>query len=46
MFKDGGVEAMYFNNLDAFILSGKLKTIKIPPLILDRLIAFYRQKDV
>lgn len=46
MFKDGGVEAMYFDNLDAFILSGKLKTFKIPPNILDRLISFYRQKDV
>lgn len=46
MFKDGGVEAMYFNNLDAFILSGKLKSYKIPPNILDSLIAFYRKKDV
>jgi hypothetical protein len=37
---------MFFENLDAFILSGKLKTVKIPHKILDNLIKFYRKKDV
>ena len=32
--------------MDAFILSGKLKNVKIPVKILDRLISFYRAKDV
>lgn len=37
---------MYFDNLDAFILSGKLKTIKIPHKILEKLINYYRKKDI
>ena len=32
--------------MDAFILSGKLQKIKIPDTILERLIEFYRTKDV
>jgi hypothetical protein len=31
--------------LNAFILSGKLRNVKIPFPILDRLITFYRNKD-
>lgn len=46
MFADSGVESIYFENLDAFILSGKLKQIKIPNKILDKLIKFYRNKDI
>lgn len=46
MFRDNGVEAMYFNSLDAFVLSGKLKQVRIPAKVLDRVINFYRQKDV
>ena len=46
MFAEAGVEQRYFENLDAFILSGKLKKVKIPNKILDRLICFYRAKDV
>jgi hypothetical protein len=42
MFAEGGVEQRYFENLDAFILSGKLKTIVIPNKILERLISLYR----
>ena len=37
---------MYFENLDVFILSGKLKTVIIPHKILEKLIRFYRQKDI
>jgi hypothetical protein len=32
--------------LDAFILSGKLKSVKIPANIIERLIAYYDLKDV
>lgn len=32
--------------MEAFILSGKLKHIVIPPKILTRIIQYYRQKDV
>lgn len=46
MFAEGGVEQRYFENLDAFILSGKLKNVQIPNKILERLISLYRQKDV
>jgi hypothetical protein len=46
MFADSGVESVYFENLDAFILSGKLKQTKIPKLILDKLVKFYRNKDI
>jgi hypothetical protein len=42
MFAEGGVEQRYFENLDAFILSGKLKAHFIPSTILDRLISLYR----
>lgn len=46
MFAEGGVEQRYLENLDAFILSGKLKTVKIPANIIERLIAYYDLKDV
>jgi hypothetical protein len=46
MFADSGVESIYFENLDAFILSGKLKQIKIPNQIVEKLIKFYRNKDI
>lgn len=46
MFAEAGIEQKYFENLEAFILSGKLKSIKIPDEILIRLIGYYRQKDV
>jgi hypothetical protein len=46
MFAEGGVEQRYFENLDTFILSGKLKSVFVPPRILERLIILYRQKDV
>jgi hypothetical protein len=42
MFAEGGLEQRYFESLDAFILSGKLKTHFIPTTILDRLISLYR----
>lgn len=45
MFAEGGVEQRYFENLDTFILSGKLKTTVIPVKLLQRLLAVYRQKD-
>lgn len=45
MFAEAGMEQRYFENLDAFILSGQIK-VKIPDHILTRLIDFYRQKDV
>jgi len=46
MFAEAGIEQRYFENLEAFILSGKLKNIVIPDEILTRLIQYYRQKDV
>lgn len=46
MFSNAGVEQRYFENLDAFILSGKLKNVRMPVTILDRLISFYYNKDV
>lgn len=46
MFAEAGMEQRYFQNLDAFILSGKLKGTIIPEHILTRLIEFYRQTDV
>ena len=46
MFAEAGLEQRYFENLEAFILSGKLKQIAIPPKILTRIIQYYRQKDV
>jgi hypothetical protein len=30
MFSEQGVQSIYFENLDAFILSGKLKQVRIP----------------
>jgi len=45
MFAEAGIEQRFFENLEAFILSGKLKQIKIPPKILARIIQYYRQKD-
>ena len=46
MFAEAGMEQRYFQNLDAFILSGKLMKTIIPDHILQRLIEFYRQTDV
>lgn len=46
MFAEAGMETKYFENLDAFILSGKLIKVRIPDIILSRLIDFYRQRDV
>ncbi len=45
MFAEAGMEQKFFENLEPFILSGKLKQVKIPKKILVRLIGFYRQKD-
>ena len=45
MFAEGGVEQRYFENLDAFILSGKLKSVVVPPKLLQRILILYRQKD-
>jgi len=45
MFAEAGMGQRYFENLDAFIISGVIKT-KVPDHILTRLIDFYRQKDV
>ena len=42
MFAEAGMEQRYFENLDAFILSGKLIKVKVPDKILERLIDFYR----
>lgn len=42
MFAEAGMEQRYFENLDAFILSGKLLKTKVPDKILERLIDFYR----
>jgi hypothetical protein len=38
MFAEAGIEQRYFENLEAFILSGRLKSIKIPHKILTRII--------
>lgn len=46
MFAEAGIEQRYFENLEAFILSGKLKKIFIPDRILTRIFQYYRQKDV
>lgn len=46
MFAEAGIEQRYFENLEAFILSGRLKQIQIPHRILTRIIQYYRQKDV
>ena len=46
MFAEAGIEQRYFENLEAFILSGKLKNTHIPDRILTRIIQYYRQKDV
>mmetsp|Transcript_38617 Transcript_38617/g.58781 ORF Transcript_38617/g.58781 Transcript_38617/m.58781 type:complete len:111 (+) Transcript_38617:182-514(+) len=45
MFAEAGIEQRFFENLEAFILSGKLKWIKIPTRILSRIIQYYRMKD-
>ena len=42
MFAEAGMEQRYLQNLDAFILCGKFKKTKIPELILQRLIEYYR----
>ena len=42
MFAEAGMEQRYFQNLDAFILSGALKKTIMPDHILGRLIDFYR----
>jgi hypothetical protein len=46
MFAEAGMEQRYFENLDAFVLSGKFSKIKIPEHIVHRLIGYYRNKDV
>lgn len=46
MFAEAGIEQRYFENLEAFILSGRLKQVKIPPEILNRIIQYYKQKDL
>ena len=46
MFAEAGMEQRYFQNLDAFILSGKFKSTHIPEQILQRLLEYYRQHDV
>lgn len=46
MFAEAGIEQRYFENLEAFILSGRLKQIQIPQRILARIIEYYRRKDV
>jgi len=38
MFAEAGIEQRYFENLEAFILSGKLRNMSIPQKILTRLI--------
>jgi hypothetical protein len=38
MFAEAGIEQRYFENLEAFILCGKLRNISIPQKILTRLI--------
>jgi len=42
MFAEAGIEQRYFENLEAFILSGKLKHTHIPDRILTRIIQYYR----
>ena len=42
MFAEAGIEQRYFENLEAFILSGKLKKITIPDRILTRIFQYYR----
>ncbi len=46
MFAEGGVEQRFFENLDAFILSGKLKQANIPFALIERILSLYRSKDV
>jgi len=46
IFSQAKVEPMYFDNLLHLVLSGKFRTHKIPHHILDKLIAFFRKKDV
>jgi hypothetical protein len=46
MFAEAGMEQRFFENLEPFILSGKFKQTKIPKKILNRLIEYYRQKDL
>jgi len=38
MFAEAGIEQRFFENLEAFILSGRLKHIQIPHKILNRII--------
>lgn len=40
------MEQNFFSNLEPFILSGKLKNTPIPGYILNRLIGYYKQKDI
>jgi hypothetical protein len=42
MFAEAGIEQRYFENLEAFILSGRLKQVQIPHKILTRIIQYYR----
>lgn len=46
MFAEAGIEQRYFENLEAFILSGKLRQVAIPDRILTRMFDYYRNKDV
>jgi hypothetical protein len=46
MFAEAGMEQRFFENLEPFILSGKFKQTKIPKKILNRIIEYYRQKDL
>jgi hypothetical protein len=46
MFAEAGMEQRYFENLDAFVLSGKFMKTKVPEKIMVRLIAYYRSKDI
>lgn len=45
MFTEAGIEERYFENLEPFILGGKLKQVHIPQPILASMIRFYRKKD-
>jgi len=44
-FAEAGMEQKYFENLQAFVLSGKLKQIAVPEVILHRMLDYYYQND-
>jgi hypothetical protein len=40
MFAEEGMEQKFFENLEPFVLTGKLKRIKVPDTIIQRMLSY------